>query len=201
MASASDDPSVARAKERRTRPTLTARLPEDWFFKESLTLLAPAGDANVITSSEPVPDDLDSEAYAKVQGDILQNEFPGYHEHAFEPAVLFGGRKTYVRRFEWSPEEAAPVMQIQIYYAEGGRGYTATATTPRDNFDSVELKLTEILEGLSIDPDQERRPERPDEAGSAQGLGMGVSSEQARSPASASGEALAFPDEAGELEA
>ena len=155
MAFGSEDPTAERARQTRARPTLSALLPAGWFFKESLTLLAPEGDANVIASSEPIPDDLDARAYAEMQGDLLEQKFDGYHEHAFEQAVLFGGKDAYVRRFEWSPEGTEPVMQIQLYYAEGGRGYTATATTPRKRFEDVELRLTEVLQGLVIEPDVE----------------------------------------------
>lgn len=38
----------------RFKPQLTAPLPEGWFAKESITLLAPDGQANVIASSEPL---------------------------------------------------------------------------------------------------------------------------------------------------
>ena len=131
-------------------PTLSADLPADWHAKESLTLIAPDGQANVIASSEPLDPGIDTEHYATVQGDLLVAEFPGYEEHSFEPAELLGGRSALVRRFRWLPPDGEAVTQIQIYYAEAGRGYTATATTPESNFPAMELQLQEILERLVI---------------------------------------------------
>jgi hypothetical protein len=136
----------------RFRPSLTAPLPEGWFAKESITLLAPDGQANVIASSEPLAPDIDTAAYANVQGDLLTKEFPGYQEFSFEPTEIFGGnRQGFVRRFEWLPPDGVAVMQIQIYYAEPGRGYTATATTPSSEFERFELELRDVLEGLVVE--------------------------------------------------
>lgn len=150
MASAREGSSTAHTGQERVHRTLVASLPGDWTFRESLTLAAESGDASVIASSEPVSKELDSERYAVSQGELL-GEFPGYREHAFEEARFFGGRRAYLRRFEWTPEDREPVMQIQIYAVEDGRGYTATATTLRDTFNRVELTLVEILQGLSIE--------------------------------------------------
>ena len=81
---------------------------------------------------------------------MLRDEFPGYQELAFEETELFGGRRGYIRQFEWSPPDGVRVSQIQLYYTEDGRGYTATATTPKDNFPGVELVLRQLLSGLRI---------------------------------------------------
>ena len=113
-------------------------------------LLAPDGQANVIASSEPLDPSIDTEQYATVQGDLLRGEFPGYVEHAFEEAALLGGRRGYRRHFEWTPPDGVAVTQIQLYFAENSRGYTATATTPSTNFENVEAELRQILAGLLI---------------------------------------------------
>jgi hypothetical protein len=131
-------------------PTLSAVMPTDWFVKESITLLHPKGRANVIASSEPLDAQIDTEKYAGVQGDVLEAEFNGYEELAFEPKRIFGGREGLMRRFSWAPEDGVPVTQIQLYYAEAGRGYTATATVPSSAFSELELQLMDILEGLSV---------------------------------------------------
>jgi hypothetical protein len=133
------------------RPTISALKPPDWFGKESITLLAPDGQANVIASCEPLEETIDTDTYAGVQGDLLEKEFPGYKQFAFEPKRVFGGRDGRIRRFQWTPPDGEPVTQIQLYYAEAGYGYTATATTPTRQFADVELQLTEILEGLTVD--------------------------------------------------
>ncbi len=133
------------------RPTVSGLIPADWFAKESLTLLHPDGRANVIASSEPLPSGVDTEQYAHTQGQLLDTEFPDYVLHAFEPMLVFGGRRGRVRRFSWTPPEGVQVTQVQIYYVEAERGYTATATTPSSEYAELELELWEILEGLSID--------------------------------------------------
>jgi hypothetical protein len=149
VASLNDDPE-AQAGVKRVRGTLTAPLPAGWWFKESLTVFPPQGGANVIASSEPVSSELDTKAYAEQQASLLREEFPGFKEHVFEPATLFGGRDGYIRRFEWTPD-GSPVVQIQIYYVEDGRAYTATATTTSGDFEKFELVLTEIIDGLLIE--------------------------------------------------
>ena len=82
------------------RPRIAAAVPDDWFVKESITLLAPDGQANIIASGEPLDDDLTSERYAQVQGELLVAEFPGYKQLSFGPIELFEGRSGFVRKFE-----------------------------------------------------------------------------------------------------
>lgn len=132
-------------------PAITGSLPDTWFAKESMTLLAPDGQANVMASSEPLDETIDTDQYATVQGDVLRKEFPGYREAQFERLAIFGGREGYIREFEWTPPDGVPVTQIQLYYAENGRGYTATATTPSTHFPAVEVELRQLLSGLTID--------------------------------------------------
>jgi hypothetical protein len=102
-------------------------------------------------SSEPLDLDIDTQAYAQVQGDVLRDEFPGYREFVFEPTQIFGGRAGILRRFEWKPPDGEPVIQIQLYYVEHGRGYTATATTLAIYAKRFELDLRLVLGGLRID--------------------------------------------------
>ena len=132
------------------RGKLTAAIPEDWFAKESTTVLAPDGQANVIASSEPLDPGIDTDQYASVQGDLLRTEFPAYEEKAFDQVEIFGGRTGYLRHFQWTPPDGEPVTQLQLYYAQNGRGYTATATTPATAFPARELLLRQILLGLRI---------------------------------------------------
>lgn len=127
---------------------LRAALPPGWYAKESLTLTAPA--ANVIFSSEPLEPTFATQDYAAQQGTILRTEFDGYHEIAFYPDLVFGGRPGFVREFEWAPKDGAPITQIQHYYTTPGRGYTATATTETRNFEAQEAVLRDVLVSLSI---------------------------------------------------
>lgn len=130
--------------------TIRASKPVDWYARESLTLLAPGGGVNVIVSSEPVDPAVDSSTYAHIQGQLLQGEFPGYSEHSFESRQVFGERAGFVRRFSWQPADGAPVTQVQHYYAEGGKGYLATATTPRAHFTEHETVVVELLDSLRV---------------------------------------------------
>jgi hypothetical protein len=137
----------------RFRPTLSAVAPRTWSSKESLTLLHPDGKANVIVSSEPVGPSVDLRQYAGGDRLLERGELEGYEELAFEPRLVFGGRSGLIRRFRWVPDNAGPVTQVQIYHVDGGRGYTATATTPTAGFAEFELELMDILDGLRIDDD------------------------------------------------
>lgn len=130
---------------------LSAPVPNGWFAKDSYTLLSPDGQANVIVSSEPLSPEIDTRAYAQIQGDLLRKEFQGYREFVFEPTEIFGGRSGYLRRFEWAPPNSASIVQIQIYYVENGRGYTATATTRAADAKRFELDLRMVLGGLRIE--------------------------------------------------
>ena len=130
---------------------LSATIPDDWVWKESLTFLAAEGQANVIFSSEPLDPSVDLERYTSGQSDLLRQEFPDYREIALEPMRMMGHRQGYLRRFEWAPPDGVEVTQIQLYYVEDSRGYTATATTPTTNFDKVAPALTGILEQLTLD--------------------------------------------------
>ncbi len=135
----------------RFKPRITSVAPDGWFIKESITLLEPNGRANVIASSEPLDTSIDSRLYAEAQGDQLRKEFKGYIETIFEPTEVWNGRQGYMRRFQWEPEDSVPVTQIQIYFAENGRGYTATATVPSKESEQFELQLRMVLGGLMID--------------------------------------------------
>ena len=130
---------------------ITASKPVEWYSKESHVFLSPDGRANVVASSEPLEPDIDSRGYADVQGDLLEQEFAGYREHSFEAMAVFGGRTGFRRRFSWQPEDSEPVTQVQLYYAEDGRGFTATATAAEGEYDLYELTLLELLGSLRIE--------------------------------------------------
>jgi hypothetical protein len=136
----------------RFKPQLTATLPDGWVARESTELLSLDGAANVIASSEPLNPDIDTQRYAEMQGESFAREFPNYREITFEPIQVFGKRHGYIRHFEWEPEGSVPLAQMQIYYTENGRGYTATATTPSGEFERLKLQLRLLLEGLDLDP-------------------------------------------------
>jgi hypothetical protein len=131
-------------------PSIKAILLDGWYAKESITIRAPSGEANVIASSEPLDPSIDTLRYAVVQGELLKSEFPGYTEFTFEPTTVLGDRDGYSRQFEWTPPDSSPVTQIQLYYVENGRGYTATATSLSSNFSRNELQLEKLLNGLTI---------------------------------------------------
>jgi hypothetical protein len=131
-------------------PELRLLVLDGWFAKESHTLLAPDGQANVIASSEPLDASTDLQRYAQEQGERLSAEFPGYVEHDFRAELVLGGRPGFVRTFSWTPPDGQAVTQIQLYYVRAGRGYTATATTPTSEFGRYEAQLRQILDGLLI---------------------------------------------------
>lgn len=131
-------------------PLLRGSAPPGWICKESITLLAPDGGANVIASSEPIDPSMDSEAYARSHTTILMAEFPGYIENAFKRLSVFGEYPGYYRLFQWLPPEMSPVVQHQIYYAADGRGFSATATTSIERSGDFEEMILEILQSIII---------------------------------------------------
>jgi tetratricopeptide (TPR) repeat protein len=144
-----DDPAAEAAMERFV-PTLSAGIPTGWSVKESLTLLAPDGQANVIASSEPLDPSMTTTEYADIQGEVLQKEFPGYREHGRHVSQVLGRGEGIIRQFSWDPPDGDRVMQLQLYFVEMGRGYTATATTPNSSFSALEIQLSEVLASLII---------------------------------------------------
>jgi len=131
---------------------VSGSLPPEWFAKASLTFIAGDGQANVICSSEPLDPSMDSQTYARIQGDLLFREFPAYTELSYEATDVFGDRPGYVRRFTWVPPDGMAVLQIQVYHAAGGRGYTATGTTPVSMRDRNEGVMDQIIGHLRISP-------------------------------------------------
>jgi hypothetical protein len=144
--------SAKAESAREFRAVLRGPLPVGWLAKESITLLSPDGQANVIASSEPLQSSIDLQGYAGAQGKLLASEFPGYREFAFEPIKIFGGLDGWLRKFEWTPPDGVPITQLQTYAVEFGRGYTATATTPSASFTAFEDQLREVLLGLAVGP-------------------------------------------------
>jgi hypothetical protein len=141
-------PSHANPAPLRRRLSVTA--PPHWFVKESLTFLEPTGQANVIASSEPVETFLETEQYAEVQGELLREEFPGYRELSFTRIELRDGRSACQRLFQWHPPDGVPVQQMQLYFVEEARGYTATATAPVTAFERHLGEFEQILRSLAL---------------------------------------------------
>ncbi len=136
----------------RFKPKLTAPLIQGWFAKESVTLMTPDERGNVIAASEPIDEDIDTRRFALIHGVLLRKEFSGYHEIAFQPAQVLGGKSGYMRRFEWTPSDGIPVTQIQLYYAERGRGYTVTATAQSTQFERFEMQFRLLLRDVLLEP-------------------------------------------------
>jgi len=132
-------------------PSLRAVFPDEWLAKESVTFLAPDGQANVIASSEPIDESIDTYSYAEMQSQLLRKEFPDFQEMDFGPELILGGRPGYFRVFSWKPPDGVGVTQMQLYYAQSGRGYTATATTPTSEFPRYEEQLRTCLRNLYLE--------------------------------------------------
>jgi hypothetical protein len=120
-------------------------------MKESLTVLAPYGQANVIVSTDVIDPRMSTEEFASSQGDQLRAEFPGYEELEVSPHS-FAGMPGILRRLRWQPPDGVPVLQLQLYaLPEPGRSLTATATTAHAAATLTEPQLLEILDSISID--------------------------------------------------
>jgi hypothetical protein len=132
------------------RSRLAAPHERDWLAKESLTLVSPDYEANVIFSSEPLDEGIDTLALTELNGQHLQDEFPGYEEVSLEPLYLEDGRLAYLRMFTWAPDDSDSVTQLQLYFVEDGRGYTATATSTVESFSRFEKVFRQILGGLEF---------------------------------------------------
>jgi hypothetical protein len=133
--------------------SLTVPLPLGWFGKESFTVLAPDGQANVIASSEPLDPSIDTERYAEVQRGLLEREFPEYHEIGSGELTLAGGITAHWREFGWKPPDGVRVRQVQLYAVPSpGRGYTATATSSDAGWDRYAAILRRTLFDVVVQP-------------------------------------------------
>src|SRR5439155_15602789 len=110
----------------------------------------PGGQAHVIAASEPLDPGVSAGTYATIQGDLLRKEFPGFREEEFR-SFPFLGASGFLRVFSWHPPDGVPVSQMQVYWAENGRGYTATATTPSSLFRDHQQIFEAMLGGLRLE--------------------------------------------------
>ncbi|MGY1742197.1 MULTISPECIES: DcrB-related protein [unclassified Blastococcus] len=134
-----------------TTSRLRAPVPDGWSVRESWTLLAPDGQANVVVSREPLPPGVGAEQYCQGQGERLGSEFPQYQQHVLTVLPLASG-PAYARLFSWAPPAGGRVVQVQLYATGEGAGFTATATTPAPSFDAVAEVLDRVLRSLQFDP-------------------------------------------------
>jgi hypothetical protein len=137
----------------RTMPWLSLAIPHDWLWKESTTLLAPDGSANVIASSEPLDAAITLEEYVQAQGDLLSTEFQDFHQYKLEGVRITGGVEDAVLRdFAWNPPDGQRVRQLQVYAVRQSRGITATGTTPESEWGRNGAQLLETILSLLVDP-------------------------------------------------
>jgi uncharacterized protein YjbI with pentapeptide repeats len=106
--------------------------------------------AEVIVSSEPIDPDIDTQEYAEHQGDLLQEDLPGYHVFTYEQTNVFGGDLGFRRVYSWDPEDGPPITQIQQYYAENSRGYKATATAYSSEIARYEPEMRQVLVNTTL---------------------------------------------------
>jgi hypothetical protein len=130
------------------KPKLTAMLPDGWIGRESITLLAPTGNANVIASSDEVNPTLNTKDYADAQVAQARAEFPGYRQLMLKEFRVFGGLPGYIHQFEWESDKGT-VRQTQLYYVANGTVWYATATATSIAYEQVQGQLLEVLSGLS----------------------------------------------------
>lgn len=157
-----DDPAdviISNAgNEMRSLPLLSADVLPGWFYKESYTFLAPDGQANVMMSTEPLDEAIDSDAYTEIQGSMLENEFPGYQQLALEPYVISGVEgHGWLREFSWNPEGQEPVQQTQIYVVLFGRGCTVTATSLASEYEKHRADLAAVFGSIAVHTENAKR--------------------------------------------
>jgi hypothetical protein len=132
-------------------PRIGAPLPDGWWSKQSWTLFAPDGQANIIVSCEPLAPPMDTAGYATRQQALLSRELNGYVEYLFTQVELTVGQ-ALLRVFGWSPPNGVPITQHQMYWTAPGIGYTATATVPSTQYDRFRGIFDEVLSQVRFLP-------------------------------------------------
>jgi uncharacterized protein YjbI with pentapeptide repeats len=120
--------------------------------KNEIMILTDDRSANVISSSATIPpkwSGVDAHRYGELETGKELKTFPGYHQLAPKATNVFGV-PGFRRLYEWDPKDGEPVTQIQQYYTEKDRGYTATATTTSDNFEKYEPQLLDALNRITL---------------------------------------------------
>ena len=136
------------------QPVFNISAPSGWFVKQFTTVLEPSGRANVIASVERIAVDMTASEYARLQGAVLQDEFPGYREHSELQATAVDGveQEGWYREFSWSPEDTPPVRQAQLYCVVPGSGFTVTATVTEELYSELRESLAVIVGSFFVLP-------------------------------------------------
>jgi hypothetical protein len=129
---------------------MSIEVPDGWYYKESVTIVAPDSQSNIILSSEWLDESLTGNEYAEIQADQLERGFPGYRQLSYEEFALPEDGVAGLRVFEWNPESGPPVTQMQLYYVIPGRGITSTATAPTAHFPQVKATLFDVFRSISV---------------------------------------------------
>ena len=136
------------------RPAFAISAPSGWRVKQSTTVLEPSGRANVIASVEMISADVSASEYARVQGALLHDEFPGYREHGELQAIAVDGveQQGWYRDFSWLPPDGSPVRQSQLYCVVPGIGFTVTATVTEEQWGELRESLAVIVGSFLVLP-------------------------------------------------
>lgn len=124
-------------------------LPDPWRVTEDRedrrpSLLSPDRRANILFKVESLAPGIGSQEYATQVALLFPGRFDEYRVLAFAPLEIAGGRTAYLRRFEHRAD-IGPVTQIQLTYADGGKGFLLTGTTRSADFAQQEARIRRAL--------------------------------------------------------
>jgi len=124
-------------------------LPPGWAARESMTFFSPDGSSTLIVSSGPLEGAMTAREYADVSLPQLQ-ALDRFEELSFEQVELPGGLEAYVRRFTWAiVEDDVSIVQFQVHFVVGERGYTATGTMLEAGTE-IEAQLIQVALGIAV---------------------------------------------------
>jgi hypothetical protein len=134
----------------RFRASLRGLIPEGWSVRESIELVSPQQSAYVAAAADFLPAGTTIEQYAEQLGTELRERLPGFEEIALEQTGVPGGSRALIRRFRWRPPDGEPVMEIQRYTLENGRGIVCAARATERTFAEHESQLQQLLAGIGV---------------------------------------------------
>lgn len=132
-------------------PPVRLSAPRDWAARGSCTIDDPSGEANVHVRYGRIDRTLTSEQYAAEQAALLEDDLPEYELlGAGTLTVGLNRRVCAYLRFAWTTPHEATTEQIQVFFAEAGFGFVATATSHRMLFRRFEHEFDLIFRAIEV---------------------------------------------------
>ena len=137
--------------------TIVFELPDGWGGRAAITASSAPGATpgwSTHLSSEPLLQQMDASAYARMQGEVLKANLTAFNEsHFFE--FIDGDRTIPVREYSWKNDDQ-DIFQCQAYFVFSSNAWTLTVSAGSQDYPKLRVAIPELLRGV-----REAGPENP----------------------------------------